>query len=135
MTDLRDNERCYVCGGKNPVGLAVDFEINREARTIEAKFVPSENHQGYAGIVHGGVLSALLDEAMAKLASSLGGSPAVTAEITVKFRAPSAPGDELLVSGRLTDEGKRLVLAEAMVTRGPVAIAEAKGKLLRGSSG
>jgi uncharacterized protein (TIGR00369 family) len=134
MTQLRDNERCYVCGGKNPVGLAVDFEINREARTIEARFVPSENHQGYAGIVHGGVLSALLDEAMAKLASSLGGAPAVTAEITVKFRAPSAPGDELLVSGRLTDEGKRLVMAEAMVTRGPVAIAEAKGKLLRTSS-
>jgi uncharacterized protein (TIGR00369 family) len=133
MTDLRDNERCYVCGGKNPVGLAVDFEINREARTIEAKFVPSENHQGYAGIVHGGVLSALLDEAMAKLASNLGGQ-AVTAEITVKFTAPSAPGDELLVSGRLIDEGKRLVLAEAMVTRGPVAIAEAKGKLLRTSS-
>lgn len=131
MTNLLDNELCYVCGGKNPVGLAVDFEINRQARTIEAKFIPSENHQGYAGIVHGGVLSALLDEAMAKLASSLGGSPAVTAEITVKFRAPSAPGDELLVSGRLTDEGKRLVLAEAMVTRGPVAIAEAKGKLLR----
>jgi uncharacterized protein (TIGR00369 family) len=135
MTDLRDNERCYVCGGKNPVGLAVDFEINREARTIEAKFVPSENHQGYAGIVHGGVLSALLDEAMAKLASSLGGAPAVTAEITVKFRAPSAPGDELLVSGRLTDEGKRLVMAEAVVTRGPVAIAEARAKLLRTGSG
>ncbi|HEX9113652.1 MAG TPA: PaaI family thioesterase [Nitrospirota bacterium] len=135
MTNLLDNELCYVCGGKNPVGLAVDFEINWEARTIEAKFVPSESHQGYAGIVHGGVLSALLDEAMAKLASSLGGSPAVTAEITVKFRAPSAPGDELLVSGRLTDEGKRLVLAEARVTRGPIAIAEAKGKLLRTDSG
>jgi acyl-coenzyme A thioesterase PaaI-like protein len=71
---------------------------------------------------------------MAKLASTLGGSPAVTAEIIVKFRAPSAPGDELLVSGRLTDEGKRLVLAEARVSRGPVAIAEAKGKLLRTGS-
>ena len=133
MTDFRDNEHCYVCGRKNPLGLAVDFEINKEARTIEAKFVPSENHQGYAGIVHGGVLSAILDEAMAKLAYSLGGT-AVTAEITVKFRAPSAPGDELLVSGRLTDEGKKLILAEAAISRGPVVIAEAKGKLLRTSS-
>lgn len=130
MTQLRDNERCYVCGKKNPVGLAVDFEIDREARAIKAKFTPSGNHEGYEGIVHGGVLSALLDEAMAKLAYSLG-IPAVTAEITVKFKASAAPGDELLVAGRLTDEGKRLVLAEAMVARGPVVIAEAKGKLLR----
>lgn len=133
MTDLRDNERCYVCGGKNPVGLAVDFEINREARTIEAKFVPSENHQGYAGIVHGGVLSALLDEAMAKLAFSLG-IPAVTAEIMVKFKMSAAPGDELLITGRLTQEGKKLILAEADISRGLAMIAEAKGKLLRTSS-
>jgi uncharacterized protein (TIGR00369 family) len=133
MTDLRDNQRCYVCGKKNPVGLAVDFEIDREARAIKAKFTPSGNHEGYEGTVHGGVLSALLDEAMAKLAYSLG-IPAVTAEITVKFKAPAAPGDELLVAGRLTDEGKRLILAEASIARGPAVIAEAKGKLLRTSS-
>jgi uncharacterized protein (TIGR00369 family) len=130
MTQLRENQRCYVCGRKNPIGLAVDFDINREARSIEAKFVPSENHEGYEGIVHGGILASLLDEAMAKLASSLG-IPTVTAEITVKFKAPAAPGDELLVTGRLTDEGIRLILAEAAISRGPVVIAEAKGKLLK----
>ncbi len=101
MTQLRDNQRCYVCGKENPVGLGVDFEINREQRSISAKFTPSDNHQGYEGIVHGGILSTLLDEAMAKLTVSLG-IPAVTAEMTVTFKAPAAPGDELLVSGRIT---------------------------------
>jgi uncharacterized protein (TIGR00369 family) len=133
MVELRDNQRCYVCGKKNPIGLAVDFEIDDGARAIRAKFIPSADHQGYEGIVHGGILSSVLDEAMAKLAYSLG-IPAVTAEITVKFRAPASPGDELLVSGRLTDEGKKLILAEAAISRGPVVIAEAKGKLLRISS-
>jgi uncharacterized protein (TIGR00369 family) len=133
MTRLRDNQYCYVCGKKNPVGLSVDFEIDDGARTVRAKFIPSANHQGYEGIVHGGILSSVLDEAMVKLAYSLG-IPAVTAEITIKFTAPAAPGDELLVAGRLTDEGKRLVLAEATISRGPVMIAEAKGKLLRISS-
>jgi uncharacterized protein (TIGR00369 family) len=132
MTQLRDNQYCYVCGKKNPIGLSVDFEINKGARTVRAKFIPSANHQGYEGIVHGGILSSVLDEAMAKLAYSLG-IPAVTAEITIKFTSPAAPGDELLVSGRLTDEGKRLILAEAAISRGPVVIAEAKGKLLRTS--
>jgi uncharacterized protein (TIGR00369 family) len=133
MIQLRDNERCYVCGKNNPAGLAVHFEIDRETRSIHARFTPSDLHQGFEGIVHGGILSALLDEAMAKLACSLG-IPVMTAEITAKFKAPAAPGEELSVSGRLTQETKRLIQAEAKIVRGPVVIAEATGKLLRISS-
>ena len=130
MKELRDNQRCYVCGKENPVGLGVDFEINREQRAISAKFTPSVNHQGYEGIVHGGILSTLLDEAMGKITVSLG-IPAVTAEITVTFKAPAAPGDELLVSGWITSETKKLIQAQAKIERGPVVIAEAIGKLVR----
>lgn len=133
MTPLRDNERCYVCGKKNPIGLTVDFKIDRDARTIKAAFIPADDHQGYEGIVHGGILSSLLDEAMAKLAFTVG-LPAVTAEMTVKFKASAAPGQELLVTGKLTHETRRLILAEAKIERGPVVIAEAKGKLLRTSA-
>jgi uncharacterized protein (TIGR00369 family) len=130
MKRLQDNQRCYVCGKKNPAGLAVNFDIDRETRSISARFIPSDIHQGYEGIVHGGILSALLDEAMAKLAYSLG-LPAVTAEMTVKFKSPAAPGEELSVSGRLTHETHRLIEAEAIIQKGSVIIAEAKGKLLR----
>ena len=130
MQQLRDNQKCYVCGTKNPAGLAVEFEIDKAERSISATFVPSDIHQGFEGIVHGGILSALLDEAMAKLAFNLG-IPAVTAEMTVKFKAPSAPGEELFISGRITQETKKLIQAEARIQRGPVVIAEAVGKLLR----
>jgi len=129
MTQLQDNQRCYVCGKENPSGLGVDFKINKEARSISAEFVPSEMHQGFEGIVHGGILSALLDEAMAKLTFSLG-IPALTAEMTVKFKAQTAPGQALVISGRLISETKRLIQAEASITRGPVVVAEATGKLL-----
>jgi uncharacterized protein (TIGR00369 family) len=127
---LRDNQRCYVCGARNPSGLRVDFTIDAEARSISARFTPSDFHQGYEGIVHGGILSALLDEAMVKLAFTLG-IPAVTAEMTAAFKAPAAPGEELQVTGRLVQETKRLIRAEAKIERGPVVIAEATGKLLR----
>jgi acyl-coenzyme A thioesterase PaaI-like protein len=130
MNELRDNQKCYVCGKKNPVGLAVDFTINNETRSIEAQFIPSDLHQGYESIVHGGIISALLDEAMAKLAYSLG-IPAMTAEIIIKFKAPAKPREELVVIGRLTQESGKLIQAEASVLRGPVVIAEAKGKLLK----
>lgn len=133
MKQLRDNHRCYVCGKENPAGLGVDFKIDRERRSISATFTPSDIHQGYEGIVHGGILSTLLDEAMAKLTCSLD-IPAVTAEIKVTFKAPAAPGEELIVSGRLTQETKKLIQAEAKIERGAVLIAEATGKLLRISS-
>jgi acyl-coenzyme A thioesterase PaaI-like protein len=130
MNQLRDNQSCYVCGKKNPVGLAVDFEIDKDARTSKAAFIPADTHQGFQGIVHGGILSSLLDEAMAKLAFTIG-IPAVTAEITVKFKASAVPGRELLITGRLTQETGRLILAEAKIEQGLAVIAEAKGKLLR----
>ncbi len=130
MNTLRDNQRCFVCGKDNPAGLSVAFEINASSRTITAVFTPSDMHQGYEGIVHGGILSALLDEAMAKLTFGLG-IPAVTAEMTVKFKNPAAPGNSLSVSGRITEETRRLIRAEARIERGPVVIAEATGKLLR----
>ena len=133
MAILRDNERCYVCGKANAIGLKLDFTIDRDTRSISGWFTPISEHQGFEGIVHGGILSAILDEAMAKLAFGLG-IPAMTAELTVTFMASAAPGDELSIAGSITKETKRLVLAEARIKRGPVLIAEAKGKLLRSGS-
>lgn len=129
MNQLRDNQRCYVCGMKNEAGLRVAFAIDREARSITGRFMPRAEHQGYEGIVHGGILSALLDEAMAKLAFSLG-IPAVTAEMTVKFKSPLAPGEEIVVTGRIIKETRRLIEAEATIEKGPIVVAEAMGKLL-----
>lgn len=130
MQKLRDNQKCFVCGKKNPAGLAADFDIDTEKRSISARFTPSDTHQGFEGIVHGGILSALLDEAMAKLAFSLG-IQAVTAEMTIKFKTPASPGEELRVSGRITSENRKLIQAEAKIERGLVVVAEATGKLLK----
>lgn len=130
MKELRDNQRCYVCGTENPEGLGVQFAIDHKARSITARFTPRDAHQGFEGIVHGGIISALLDEAMAKLSLALG-FPALTAEMTVKFKASAAPGEELLVTGKLVEETRKLVRAEAAIVRGLVVVAEAKGKLIR----
>ena len=130
MQKLRDNNRCYVCGMENSAGLHVAFEVVAGQRSIRARFIPAPDHQGFEGMVHGGILSAVLDETMAKLAYVLG-IPAVTAQLEITFKAPAAPGDELSISGSIVSESKRLVLAEARIERGPMLIAEAKGKLVR----
>jgi len=130
MKELRDNQRCYVCGKDNPSGLRAVFEIDKNTRTIIGRFTPRQEHEGWQGIVHGGIVAALLDESMVKLAAHLG-IPAVSAEITVKFKAPAAAGEELAITGKIVKESNRLIEAEATVMRGPVLIGEAKGKLLK----
>jgi uncharacterized protein (TIGR00369 family) len=130
MKELKDNQRCYVCGKENPFGLKVRFSVDHNARTITGQFTPRREHEGWEGIVHGGIIVTLMDEAMVKLAAHLG-ETAVSAEITVKFKAPAAPGEELVVTGRLTREANRLIEAEATVEKGLVIVAEAKGKLLK----
>lgn len=129
MDQLRDNLQCFVCGPDNPAGLKVCFEIDRANRTISGRFTPAKYHQGYEGIVHGGILAALLDEAMVKLAYGLG-LDAVSAELSVKFRSPASPGNELIIKARLTNERSRVIEAEAKIESIGRVIAEGRGKLL-----
>ncbi len=127
---LKYTDNCYVCGPKNAAGLRVDFEFDDTKRRIRGRFTPRTEHEGWENVVHGGIIASLLDEAMVKLAAQLG-MPAVSAEMTVRFKMPARPGEELVVEGRIVDSRNRLILAEAEVVRGASVIAEAKGKLLR----
>ncbi len=128
--DLKKTDNCFVCGRANAVGLRAEFEIDARRRSIRGRFTPRPEHEGWQGIVHGGIIASLLDEAMVKLAAHLG-IAAVSAEMTVKFKAPATPGADLVVRGRIVESRNRLILAESEILRGDVVIAEATGKLLK----
>lgn len=122
---------CWICGEKNPGGLQLKFDLNKNKRTIQTSFIPTETYQGYDGIVHGGILSALLDEAMAKLAFELGYN-AVTAMLNVRFKNPAKVKDKLMVRGEIIESNRRLVLAKATIHREDgILIAEGDSKLVR----
>jgi acyl-coenzyme A thioesterase PaaI-like protein len=125
-----DNLRCFVCGPKNPIGLRLAFEYDTSARTSRAEWTPTEDFQGWAGILHGGILAALLDEAMVNLAVMCG-LRAVTAEMTFRLSRSARIGVPLLVAGRITGSRGRLVLAEGEVSDREGRVAWAEGKLLR----
>ena len=129
--ELKDDHFCFVCGQQNALGLRLSFKVDAVGRTIETVFLPRKEHQGYQGIVHGGIISAVLDECMTKLAFSLG-IDAVTAKMTVRFKRPLSVGEEVTVTGRLLKEGTRAIEAEAVAVRqdGSV-VAEAEGILMR----
>jgi uncharacterized protein (TIGR00369 family) len=109
------NDNCFVCGKGNAGGLQLDFEIDKEKQTLKTTFVPGPVFQGYDGILHGGIISTLLDEAMAKLAYELGMN-AVTAALEVRFKRPAQILQRLMVYGELVEVNAKLIKAKARVS-------------------
>lgn len=104
---------CIICGPDNPRGLQLGYELTADG-SATARWTPAPDWQGFDGIIHGGIISAVLDEAMAK-AVNAAGCRALTAELRVRFRHQVAPGEELSVRGWIADCTKRLVKAEAAI--------------------
>lgn len=126
---LRDDGYCFVCGEKNPIGLKLDFSF--DGKRIMARFIPQKEHQGYMDIVHGGIVSTLLDEAMVKVAIAMG-MPAVTAEMDVRFKKALKVGEEITVIAEIIRKTRKLLVAYAnVVSNNGTVIAEAEGKLIR----
>ena len=107
---------CFVCGEKNPGGLRLRFQIDRERQTMKTTFVAGPVFQGYDGIVHGGILSTLLDEVMAKLSYELGYNT-VTGSLEIKFRKPAPVLEPLSAYGEITGAKGRIVKARAPISK------------------
>ncbi|MHB8173473.1 MAG: PaaI family thioesterase [Nitrospirota bacterium] len=129
--ELDDDLMCFVCGPENQGGLRLEFQLDRESRSLSADFTPAKTWQGYKDVVHGGIISTVLDEAMTKLAYSLGIN-VVTGKLTVRFKRPLLIGEKVRVTGRIIKESGRTVeaAAEAVKEDGTV-VAEAEGLLVR----
>ncbi len=106
---------CFVCGENNSGGLQLHFDIDREKQTLKTIFVANPVYQGYDGIVHGGIIITLLDEAMAKLAYELG-YKVMTASMEIRFKNPAPILKPLHVFGQITNVDRRLIKAKARVT-------------------
>lgn len=82
---------------ENPIGLKLSFYENEGGQVI-AHFTPGEEHQGYPGVLHGGITATLLDEAAGRVVTSLG-LWMVTAKLEIRYRKPIPIGKPLTVIG------------------------------------
>ncbi len=106
---------CFVCGENNPNGLKIKFQVDREKQAIRATFTFEPIYQGWDGVVHGGMICTLLDEATANLVYHLGFN-AIAASLEVRFKHPAPILQPLVVSGEITEVHKKLVKAKASLT-------------------
>lgn len=127
--DFIDDGKCFACGPRNPIGLKLKFRMDDKGRAV-AVFEPGEEFQGFAGVVHGGIVCALLDEAMA-WALILRGKLAVTVTLSARFRRPVRVGSKVTVSGELVKSGsaRHVLRSEIRDASGELA-AEAEGTFL-----
>jgi uncharacterized protein (TIGR00369 family) len=106
----RDDGHCFACGPKNPIGLHLRFEATRHG--CRTRFTAGREHQGYEGVVHGGIVATLLDEVVIQMLWA-SGVPAVTAKLDVRFLKPVPVGEELEAQAVFLEKRGRVLKAEA----------------------
>ncbi len=112
-----NSQNCFLCGMENPIGLKLAFYETEEHRVV-ARFVPEEHHQGFPGVMHGGIACALLDEAIGRtlLHHDIW---AMTIDLKVRFHKPVPLGEPLTVIGEMVRLRSRM-----MEGRGEIRLAD-----------
>lgn len=117
---------CFVCGTENPHGLRVEYFD--DGRRVWTELTPAEHHQGWPGVLHGGIISAVLDETIGRVAF-LHDRWVHTAKLSLRFVKPAPLGKLLRASGELVKDGRRL-----MEMAGTLTLAET-GEVLAEATG
>jgi len=104
---------CFVCGQDNPSGLRIQYQED-DTGAITAVWRPALRWEGFLGIIHGGVVSTVLDEAMSKAVALQ--CEALTAELRVRFRRQVVSGGTFAIRGWVSNRTKRRIETEATLT-------------------
>jgi acyl-coenzyme A thioesterase PaaI-like protein len=124
-TDTHKN-MCFGCGQHNPVGLKLSF--TKDGDTLRTEFTPAEVYQGWPGIVHGGILALLLDEAMNNT-TYFAGITCITASMQIRLRQPVKVEVPLVITASITRNRRKLIETEARIClKDGTIIAESTGK-------
>ncbi|EOI6441436.1 TPA: PaaI family thioesterase [Yersinia enterocolitica] len=126
----KSHECCMVCGSSEntPNALELIFSQQQDG-SVCATYEVNHKHQGYSGLLHGGMTSTLLDAAMTHRLF-MEGIQALTAELTVRFISPVSLGQTLMVCARLVGQRRGVYQLEAWLTDGPLRVARASAKFI-----
>ena len=109
----RGYSQCFGCGQDNPIGLKLSFQW--DGQTARAEFIPTEFHQGWPGMVHGGIITCLLDEAMG-YAGIFEGVHCLTAKIQVNLKRPTPVNETLIITSSIIKKTRRLIETKAAIS-------------------
>ena len=125
LSKLPPYPSCFVCGNK---GLKLDFQGTDGY--AEAELIAPPGFEGYEGWLHGGITATLLDEVMAKAASTWE-EEVVTARLEIRYRLPIERGERLKLKGKVVGKKGKVFLTRGEVTaEGKGIVAQAEGRYI-----
>ena len=127
MQALPHTHGCFVCGESNAIGLRLRFET--DGNIVRTEFVPSREHVGFRDVVHGGLVSTVLDEVMAWVCAVRTKQFGYCAEMTVRFQQPLRPGRSAIATAELVANRKNRIFEASS------RICDADGVLLAAATG
>lgn len=104
---------CFGCGKKNPIGLKLN--ISWDGERVSTEFTPTNYHTGFDDVVHGGIICALMDEAMSYVPFSQG-ILTVTGKMDARFRRPARPGVPLLINAFMVKGNSKILETKCIIT-------------------
>ena len=112
-----NSRHCFVCGLENPVGLRLRF-YETEPGVVETEYLAPEHFQGYPGVLHGGIVAAILDEitSRAHMGSDVHDARFMfTGKLEVKYRKNVPIGKLLKIIGKVGKNKGKIAVAWAGV--------------------
>jgi acyl-coenzyme A thioesterase PaaI-like protein len=97
-----NSRHCFICGVENPIGLHLHI-YQTEPGVIETEYIAPDHFQGYPGVLHGGIVAALLDEISGR--AQMGSDPLnprfmFTGKLEIKYRKNVPVGKKLKIVGK-----------------------------------
>ena len=125
--EIRDDSYCFACSEENPIGLQMKFSLQEDC--YAAEYTVQKEYQSYRGIVHGGIVSTMLDEAMGGYLYAKG-ICAVTARLNIRYREKTPVGVPLKIKGwRTSQKGKFIDMAASVTLPDGTVSAEGTAKM------
>ena len=126
-TEVQQYPYCFGCGSENPYGLRLSFDM--DDGKLSAEFTPSEHHQGWPGVVHGGIISSLLYEIMENW-PYMNGTVTMMRSMDTRLRRPASTERSITATSWLeSQEGREMLVAARLECDGST-VADGRASLV-----
>ena len=110
--DKIEYKNCFICGSENSIGLKLEFFY--KDKKVYAEWISKKDYQGFDGVVHGGIIASLIDEAVAQIIMHEG-YIAVTTELNVKYLKPFPIGKKVVICAEIVEHRRKIIIGKAVI--------------------
>jgi acyl-coenzyme A thioesterase PaaI-like protein len=130
VLELPHTQGCLVCGKQNPHGLHLSLFVDESTNIVSLTYTPLPEHIGFEGIVHGGILATVLDEAMVWAATWHNKIFCVAGEMNIRFRLGATVGEQLNVTAQVLSQRRNIIETVGQIRSPAGVVATATGKYI-----